>query len=140
MDLKTRIVIFAYLKNLKAPIQTHFLKHYPLQAGQLYPFRYGLPFHPERRFYQPGRHIGLARNGLVRGEYDLALSWIDKCERYNADYDEIYHFRMQIYDKTGNVDMAIDDALIYFDKSDDPDMVAVESICRKHLSYALARV
>ena len=47
---------------------------------------------------------------------------------------------MQIYDKTGNVDMAIDDALIYFDKSDDPDMVAVESICRKHLSYALARV
>ena len=28
MDLKTRIVIFAYLKNLKAPIQTHFLKHY----------------------------------------------------------------------------------------------------------------
>lgn len=84
--------------------------------------------------------IGLARNGLVRGEYDLALSWIDKCERYNADYDEIYHFRMQIYDKTGNVDMAIDDALIYFDKSDDPDMVAVESICRKHLSYALARV
>lgn len=29
MDLKTRIAIFAYLKNLKAPIQTHFLKHYP---------------------------------------------------------------------------------------------------------------
>ena len=29
MDLKTRIIIFAYLKNLKAPIQTHFLKHYP---------------------------------------------------------------------------------------------------------------
>ena len=28
MDLKTRIVIFAYLKNLKAPSQTHFLKHY----------------------------------------------------------------------------------------------------------------
>ena len=28
MDLKTRIIIFAYLKNLKAPSQTHFLKHY----------------------------------------------------------------------------------------------------------------
>lgn len=42
---------------------------------------------------------------------------------------------MQIYDNTGNVDMAINNALIYFDKSDDPDMVAVESICRKHLSY-----
>ena len=28
MDLKTRIAIFAYLKNLKAPAQTHFLKHY----------------------------------------------------------------------------------------------------------------
>lgn len=26
--LKPRIAIFAYLKNLKAPIQTHFLKHY----------------------------------------------------------------------------------------------------------------
>lgn len=26
--LKPRIAIFAYLRNLKAPIQTHFLKHY----------------------------------------------------------------------------------------------------------------
>lgn len=28
IDQKTRISIFAYLKNLKAPAQTHFLKHY----------------------------------------------------------------------------------------------------------------
>ncbi|WP_295906984.1 hypothetical protein, partial [uncultured Alistipes sp.] len=27
---KPRIAIFAYLKNLKAPSQTHFLKHYPV--------------------------------------------------------------------------------------------------------------
>lgn len=31
MDLKTRIAIFAYLKNLKAPAQTHFLKHYQME-------------------------------------------------------------------------------------------------------------
>ena len=28
---KPRIAIFAYLKNLKAPPQTHFLKHYPAE-------------------------------------------------------------------------------------------------------------
>lgn len=35
MDLKTRIIIFAYLKNLKAPAQTHFLKHYPFISTYL---------------------------------------------------------------------------------------------------------
>ena len=29
-SLHSRIIIFAYLRNLKAPIQTHFLKHYLL--------------------------------------------------------------------------------------------------------------
>ena len=35
MDLKTRIAIFAYLKNLKAPAQTHFLKHYRRKEADL---------------------------------------------------------------------------------------------------------
>lgn len=84
--------------------------------------------------------VGLARNGIAKSEYDWALEWLDKCERYNADYDEIYHLRIQIYDKMGKVDLAIDNALIYFDKSDDPDISSIECICKKHLSYALARI
>ena len=35
MDLKTRIAIFAYLKNLKAPAQTHFLKHYQVEEYEV---------------------------------------------------------------------------------------------------------
>ncbi|MFG6341883.1 MAG: tetratricopeptide repeat protein [Alistipes sp.] len=84
--------------------------------------------------------IGLVRNMMERGEYDKALELVNKCEKYNADYDEIYRFRMQIYDKTDETDKAIDDAIAYFDKSDNPSSELINPILKKHLSYALALV
>lgn len=84
--------------------------------------------------------IGLIRNMIARKEYDKALELVNKCEKYDADYEETYCYRMQIYDKMGETDKAIDDAVIYFEKSDDPRHHLLKSIMGKHLSYALAKV
>lgn len=84
--------------------------------------------------------IGLIRNMIARKEYDEALGLVNKCEKYNADYDETYRYRMQIYDKMGEMDKAIDDAIVYFDKSDEPQYDLMKAILNKHLSYALAKV
>ena len=84
--------------------------------------------------------IGLIRNMIARKEYDKALELVNKCEKYDADYEETYCYRMQIYDKMGKTDKAIDDAVIYFEKSDDPRHYLLKSIMGKHLSYALAKV
>lgn len=84
--------------------------------------------------------MGLVRNMMERGEYNKALELVNKCEKYDADYDETYCYRMQIYDKMGEVDKAIDDAIVYFDKSDEPQYYLMKTILNKHLSYALAKV
>lgn len=84
--------------------------------------------------------VGLIRNMIAREEYGKALELADKCEKYDADYDVTYRWRMQIYDKMGETDKAIDDAVIYFEKSDDPRHHLLKSIMGKHLSYALAKV
>ena len=84
--------------------------------------------------------IGLVRNMIERGEYDKALKLVNKCEKYDADYDEIYRFRMQIYDKTGEGNKAIDDAITYHEKSENPSLELTNPIFKKHLSYALAQV
>lgn len=84
--------------------------------------------------------VGLIRNMIARKEYDKALELANKCEKYDADYEETYRYRMQIYDKMGETDKAIDDAVIYFEKSDAPQHYLLKSIMGKHLSYALAKV
>ena len=84
--------------------------------------------------------IGLVRNQIAREEYDAALELANKCEKYDADYDEIYRFRMQIYDKTGEGNKAIDDAITYHEKSENPNLELMSPIFKKHLSYALAKV
>ena len=84
--------------------------------------------------------VGLIRNMIAREEYDSALALAGKCEKYDADYEEIYRFRMQVYDKTGEVDKAIDDAIAYYEKSENPNLELMNPIFKKHLSYALAKV
>lgn len=84
--------------------------------------------------------IGLIRNMIARKEYDSALALAAKCEKFDADYEETYRFRMQIYDKTGEVDKAIDDAIAYHEKSENPNSELTNSVFKKHLSYALAKV
>ena len=84
--------------------------------------------------------IGLVRNMIKREDYEGAIELANQCAKYDDSYEEIYRFRMQAYDKLGKVDLAIDDAIRYFDKGDDPESSYVEDIFKKHLSYSLAKV
>lgn len=84
--------------------------------------------------------VGLARIQFDQGYYNEALDLLNKCETYDANYSEIYHYRLQVYDKMGKVDKAIDDAISYWDQIDAPDLDMLKPIFAKHLNYALAKV
>ena len=84
--------------------------------------------------------IGLVRNMLVRKDYQGAIDMASKCEKIDANYESIYQFRMQAYDKLGETDKAIEDAVKYYEMSENPDISLTDSIFKKHLSYVLALV
>ena len=73
--------------------------------------------------------IGLARNCLKEEKCDEGLEWLSKAESYDASYSEIYRFRMQILDKLGRTDEAIDAAVRYYELDDDASvgMVSMRS-------------
>ena len=84
--------------------------------------------------------IGLARNCMKREQYAAALDMLNRCERYNSEYVEVYHFRMKVYDKLGETDKAIKDAIRYYELDDEPDMDLLEALFVKHPQYAKAEV
>ena len=84
--------------------------------------------------------IGLVRNMLERKDYQGAIDMAGKCEKVDANYVGIYQFRMQAYDKMGETDKAIEDAVKYHEKSENPDGALTDLIFKKHPSYALALV
>ena len=84
--------------------------------------------------------IGLARNMVKREQYKEAIELLDKCQSYDADYAEIYCFKMQAYDKMGEVNKAIDAALDWFDKNDDANTDAIIKILAKRPNYAEANL
>lgn len=84
--------------------------------------------------------IGLARNMLMRKDYQGAIDLTNTCEKLDSSYDEVHRFRMQAYDKLGETDKAIDDAVKYHDKAENPDASLTSPIFKKHVSYALALV
>ena len=84
--------------------------------------------------------IGLARNMVTREQYKEALDMLNKCQKYDADYAEIYRFKMQAYDKLGETNKAIDAALDWFDKDDDANTEAILKVLTKRLNYAEASI
>jgi clan AA aspartic protease, TIGR02281 family len=82
--------------------------------------------------------IGLARNMVTREQYREALELLDKCQKYDADYSEIYRFKMQAYDKLGETSKAIDAGLDWFDKNDDANTEAILKVLVKRPNYAEA--
>jgi tetratricopeptide (TPR) repeat protein len=85
-----------------------------------------------------GAMIGLARNMITREQYKEALEMLDKCQKYDADYSEIYRFKMQAYDKMGEVTKAIDAGLEWFEKDSDARMSAIAEVLAKRPNYAEA--
>ena len=82
--------------------------------------------------------IGLARNMVKREQYKEAIELLDKCQSYDADYAEIYRFKMQAYDKMGEVNKAIDAGLDWFDKNDDASTTLIIDVLKKRPNYAEA--
>lgn len=83
---------------------------------------------------------GLARNMIEREQYSEAIEMLDKCQKYDADYSEIYHFKMQAYDKLGETSKAIDAGLEWLDKNDDANIEAIDKVMLKRLNYAEASI
>ena len=82
--------------------------------------------------------IGLARNMVTREQYREALELLDKCQKYDANYAEIYRFKMQAYDKLGETNKAIDAGFDWFDKDNDANTEAILKVLKKRLNYAEA--
>ena len=82
--------------------------------------------------------IGLARNMVQREQYKEAIELLDKCQSFDADYAEIYRFKMQAYDKMDEVNKAIDAGLDWFDKNDDASTTFIINVLKKRPNYAEA--
>ncbi len=83
--------------------------------------------------------VGLARNMIARENFTEAIELLDECTKYDEDYASIYKFRWQAYDKIGETDKAIDDALTWYEKEEDAYGSAIVKILMKHRSYAIAK-
>lgn len=82
---------------------------------------------------------GLARNMIGRGEYANAVELLTKTQRLEPDYGAVYKFRMQAYDRMGETDKAIDDAMEYLNKDEDAWVEQAAKIALKHKTYAMAK-
>ncbi len=82
--------------------------------------------------------VGLARNMIERDEYKEAIELLDKCQKYDAEYADIYRFKMQAYDKLGEAAKAIDAGLDWFDRDNDASTSAIGEVLGKRPNYAEA--
>lgn len=87
-----------------------------------------------------GAMIGIARNMIERGEYKEAIEMLDKCQKFDADYSEIYRFKMQAYDKLGETAKAIDAGLEWYEKNDDASNGAIIEVLKRRPNYAEASI
>ncbi len=87
-----------------------------------------------------GAMVGLARNMIERGEYKEAVEILDKCQKFDADYSEVYRFKMQAFEKLGETTKAIDAGLNWFDKNDDASIGTIMEVLKKRPNYAEASI
>ena len=82
---------------------------------------------------------GLARNMIEREDYAGAVKMLDASQKYGDEYSETYKFRSEAYDKMGETDKAIDDALLWFEKDEDAYGSVIIKLMMKHRTYAIAK-
>ena len=82
---------------------------------------------------------GLARNMIERKDYAGAVKMLDASQKYGDEYSGTYKFRSEAYDKMGETDKAIDDALLWFEKDEDAYGSAIIKLMMKHRTYAIAK-
>lgn len=84
--------------------------------------------------------IGLARNLIDRKQYQEAIEELDKCQLYDADYAEIYRFKLRAYRRMGEDTKAIDAAMDWLDKNSDADFEQIITAAKKRPNYAEAQM
>ncbi|MBR6932381.1 MAG: tetratricopeptide repeat protein, partial [Bacteroidales bacterium] len=87
-----------------------------------------------------GAMAGLACVMTRRGNYEDAVKLLDKCQKFDPDYSETYHFKMVAYDKLGEAAKAIDAGLMWFEKDDDVDPEDILEVLKKRSNYAEAGI
>ena len=87
-----------------------------------------------------GAMVGLAWIMIKREQYKEAIGMLDRCQKFDPDYPEVYRFKMQAYDKLGEVAKAIDAGLDWYEKDDDPSTGAVLDVLVKRPNYAEAGI
>ena len=80
--------------------------------------------------------VGIARNMIKRGQDSEALALLDKCRKYNADYSEIYRFKMFAHDNLGETSKAIDAGLDWLEKDEDASIESIVKVLVKKTAYA----
>ncbi len=84
--------------------------------------------------------VGLARNMLERNEYKEAVEILEKCQKYDADYSEVYRFKLRAYKGLKEYGKAIDAGLDWYDKNSDADTDTLFSVMTKRPNYAEANI
>lgn len=87
-----------------------------------------------------GAMVGLARNMMDRGQYDEAEKQLLAAIKMRENYPSIYRILLQVYDKKGDVNKAIDAAIEYVDKDSDARWQMLINVAKKNLNYAVANM
>ncbi len=85
-----------------------------------------------------GAMIGKASVMMGLGRDREAVEILDKAGKFAPDYSEVYRFQMKAYRNLGEYNKAINAAIDYYDKDDDPQLDTVLAVFSKNSNYAAA--
>lgn len=82
--------------------------------------------------------VGKASTMIERGKNREAVNILDKALKYAENYSEVYRFQMIAYRNLEESNKAIDAAISYYDKDEDPQLDTVLCVFSKNSNYAIA--
>ena len=87
-----------------------------------------------------GAMYGIARNLVKRDRIDEAEKQLLAAIRVRDTYPPLYRLLVEVYDKKGEINNAIDAAIEYVDKDDEPSWRLLVNAGKKNLNYAAANM
>ena len=87
-----------------------------------------------------GAMFGLARNMVKREQYDAAEQMLLSAIRVRESYPQPYALLVNVYDKKGEYNKAIDAAIEYVNKDSDASYRILINAGKKNLNYAVANM
>lgn len=87
-----------------------------------------------------GAMFGLARNMVIREQYDAAEQMLLSAIRVRESYPQPYALLVNVYDKKDEYNKAIDAAIEYVDKDSDASYRILINAGKKNLNYSVANM